>query len=98
MLMNTYQGHIILYKTLEGLTESYVITNPSPPATKFDCSNQMCGNITAWGMDVEQDRPFRFGPPYTLVLQVWRPSPTVDDFTGTGCNSLVETTGSPLFL
>ena len=26
---------------------------------------------------------------YTLHLQVWRPSPTVDDSTGTGCYSLV---------
>ena len=26
---------------------------------------------------------------YTLDLQVWRPSPTVDDSTGTGCYSLV---------
>ena len=26
---------------------------------------------------------------YSLDLQVWRPSPTVDDFTGTGCYSLV---------
>ena len=26
---------------------------------------------------------------FTLDLQVWRPSPTVDDSTGTGCYSLV---------
>ena len=26
---------------------------------------------------------------YTLNFQVWRPSPTVDDSTGTGCYSLV---------
>ena len=26
---------------------------------------------------------------YSLDLQVWRPSPTVDDSTGTGCYSLV---------
>ena len=48
----------------------------------------MCGNITEWGVDVHpgggghQNR-------YTLDLQVWRPSPTVDDSTGTGQYSLV---------
>ena len=25
------------------------------PSYKFDCSNQICGNITAWGADVERD-------------------------------------------
>ena len=49
----------------------------------------MCGNITEWGVDVHQggggDQM-----EYTLDLQVWRPSPTVDDSTdGTGCYSLV---------
>ena len=29
------------------------------------------------------------GTPCTLDFQVWRPSPTVDDSTGTGCYSLV---------
>ncbi len=52
----------------------------------------MCGNITEWGVDVRADgrnhQPDR-GTPYTLDLQVWRPSPTVDDSTGTGCYSLV---------
>ena len=48
----------------------------------------MCGNITEWGVDVHpgggghQNR-------YTLDLQVWRPSPTMDDSTGTGQYSLV---------
>ena len=46
----------------------------------------MCGNITAWGADVRRDGSmFR----YNLDFQVWRPSPTVDDSTGTGCYSLV---------
>ena len=55
------------------------------PSYKFqDC----CGNITAWSVDVS------FGGrkdqnEYTLDLQVWRPSPTVDDSTGSGCYSLV---------
>ena len=55
---------------------------------KFDCSNQMCGNITAWGVDVERDgRPHDMA--YSIDFQVWRPSPTMDDSTGTGCYSLV---------
>ena len=46
----------------------------------------MCGNITAWGADVHRDGGmFR----YNLEFQVWRPSPTVDDSTGTDCYSLV---------
>ena len=52
----------------------------------------MCGNITEWGVDVRPDgSSFQLprGIPYTLDLQVWRPSPTVDDSTGTGCYSLV---------
>ena len=43
-------------------------------------------------MDVYPDGlPFQLpdGIPYTLDLQVWRPSPTVDESTGTGCYSLV---------
>ena len=63
------------------------------PSYKFGCSDQMCGNITEWGVDVRRDgrnhRPRGNGIPYTLDLQVWRPSPTVDDSTGTGCYSLV---------
>ena len=48
----------------------------------------MCGNITAWGVDV-QPGGGRHDNQYTLDLQVWRPSPTVDESTGTGCYSLV---------
>ena len=57
------------------------------PSYKFDC-NQMCGNITEWGVDVH---PGGMGHQneYTLDLQVWRPSPTVDDSTGTSQYSLV---------
>ena len=43
-------------------------------------------------MDVYPDGTFfqlPEGTPYTVELQVWRPSPTVDDSTGTGCYSLV---------
>ena len=62
------------------------------PSYKFNCNPQMCGNITEWGVDVRPDggnfQPAT-GVPYTLDLQVWRPSPTVDDSTGTGCYSLV---------
>ena len=51
------------------------------PTYKFEC----CGNITEWGVDVHpsNDRI------YALHLQVWRPSPTVDDSTGTGVYHLV---------
>ena len=57
------------------------------PSYKFDCE-QMCGNITKWGVDVH---PGGGGhdEEYTLDLQVWRPSPTVDDSTGAGQYSLV---------
>ena len=41
------------------------------PSYKFDC-NQLCGNITEWGVDVHQGEDVI----YTLDLQVWRPSPT----------------------
>ena len=54
------------------------------PSYKLEC----CGNITEWGVDVHpggQGTTDR----YTLDLQVWRPSPTVNDSTGTGCYSLV---------
>ena len=54
---------------------------------KFDC-DQMCGNITEWGVDVHRDREMEQNT-HTLDLQVWRPSPTVDDSTGTGQYSLV---------
>ena len=59
----------------------------------------MCGNITEWGVDVHPgggghqppgaDSSRSNSVPYTLDLQVWRPSPTVDDSTGTGQYSLV---------
>ena len=48
----------------------------------------MCGNITEWGVDVHPGGDTRQNR-YTLDLQVWRPSPTVDDSTGTGQYSLV---------
>ena len=54
---------------------------------KFDC-DQMCGNITKWGVDVRRDREVEQNT-YTLDLQVWSPSHTVDDSTGTGQYSLV---------
>ena len=50
------------------------------PTYMFDC----CGNISMWGLDVFEDTIN-----YALDLQVWRPSPTMDDSTGTGCYSLV---------
>ena len=43
-----------------------------------------CGNITEWGADV-----FLNEQNYALDFQVWRPSPTTDSTTGTGCYSLV---------
>ena len=49
---------------------------------KFEC----CGNITTWGVDVN---PGFQSSRYTLDLQVWRPSPTVNRSDGTGCYSLV---------
>ena len=48
----------------------------------------MCGNITEWGVDVHRGGN-TYQNTYTLDLQVWRPSPTVDDSTGTGQYSLV---------
>ena len=59
------------------------------PSYKFDCDD-MCGKITEWGVDVHPGggRGHQNGA-YTLDLQVWRPSPTVDDSTSTGQYSLV---------
>ena len=57
------------------------------PSYKLTC-NQMCGNITEWGVDVHPGGS-NHRMVYTLDLQVWRPSPTVNDSTGTGCYSLV---------
>ena len=54
------------------------------PSYKFACS----GFITGWAVDVHKGGGANSGF-YTLDLQVWRPSPTVDDSTGTGCYSLV---------
>ena len=48
----------------------------------------MCGNITEWGVDVHPGGGGHQNT-YTLDLQVWRPSPPVDDSTGTGQYSLV---------
>ena len=57
------------------------------PSYKFECA-QMCGNITEWGVDVHPGGN-NHRMVYALDLQVWRPSPTVDDSTGAGCYSLV---------
>ena len=54
------------------------------PSYEFTC----CGNITEWGVDVQPGGGGDDGE-YSLDLQVWRPSPTVDDSTGTGQYSLV---------
>ena len=51
------------------------------PSYKFDGY----GSITVWGVDVFYDDQ----NDYTLDFQVWRPSPIVDNLTGTGCYSLV---------
>ena len=40
-------------------------------------------------MDVQPGGKYHENGQYSLDLQVWRPSPTVDDSTGTGCYSLV---------
>ena len=58
------------------------------PGYKFDCDQTTCGNITEWGVDVNPGGG-QHQLAYTLDLQVWRPSPTVDDLDGTGCYSLV---------
>ena len=49
---------------------------------------QCCGEIRAWGVDVEPDYMINDFRRYTLNLQVWRPSPTVDQ-AGSGDYSLV---------
>ena len=54
------------------------------PSYKFECY----GNVTEWGVDVHRGGRGADGR-YDLDLQVWRPSPTVDDSTGSGCYSLV---------
>ena len=43
-----------------------------------------CGNITEWGADLHLN-----DQKYSIDFQVFRPSPTVDESTGTGCYSLV---------
>ena len=58
------------------------------PGYKFTCDQTTCGNITEWGVDVYPGGS-NHQMVYTLDLQVWRPSPTVDDSTGAGCYSLV---------
>ena len=58
------------------------------PGYKFVCDDTTCGNITEWGVDVYPARG-QNQMAYSLDFQVWRPSPTVDDSTGTGCYSLV---------
>jgi hypothetical protein len=59
---------------------------------KLDCTGPqdlMCGNITEWGADLQPGGGKHDMKQYSLDFQVWRPSPTVDDSTGTGCYSLV---------
>ena len=51
------------------------------PSYRFTC----CGNIIEWGVDVHPGGDNHDGF-YTLNLQVWRPSPTVET---TGCYSLL---------
>ena len=53
------------------------------PSYKFNC----CGIITEWGVDVHRGAGNEIE--YELNLQVWRPSPTVKEDTGTGSYSLV---------
>ena len=50
------------------------------PSYKFNC----CGSITEWGVDLN---PNGADSNFTFILQIWRPSPHVDD---TGCYSLVD--------
>ena len=54
---------------------------------RFVC-NQMCGNITKWAVDVARGG-HTADHQYTLIFQVWRPSPTVNVSSRTGCYSLV---------
>ena len=49
---------------------------------RFNC----CGVITAWGADVF---PGHHSMNYTIDFQVWRPTPTVNDYINTGRYSLV---------
>ena len=73
-----------------GSDDDYRITREHQaiiPSYKF-VGNKMCGNITEWGVDVKRDGGGQQNE-YTLDLQVWRPSPTVDDSTGAGQYSLV---------
>ncbi len=58
------------------------------PGYKFICDQTTCGSITEWGVDVYPGGG-QNQMTYSLDFQVWRPSPTVDDSTGTGCYSLV---------
>ena len=48
----------------------------------------MCGNITEWGVDVSSGNSNR-SMIYTLDLQVWRLSPTVNNSASILCYSLV---------
>ena len=70
-----YRGSDLRSDTIPELHQAII------PSYRFTC----CGNITEWGVDVH---PGGFGHDriYTLDLQVWRPSPTVQT---TGCYSLV---------
>ena len=71
------------FKDYEGKENDHRIIHHNQaiiPTYMFDS----CGNISKWGLDVFEDTIN-----YSLDLQVWRPSPTVDDSTGTGCYSLV---------
>ena len=60
---------------------------PSYTPSRF-CNSHTCGNITRWGIDVHRGGK-KHQNVYTLDLQVWRPSPTVNNSTGSGCYSLV---------
>ena len=53
------------------------------PSYKFNC----CGIITEWGVDVHRGAGNEIE--YELNLQVWRPSPTVKEDTGTSSYNLV---------
>ena len=58
------------------------------PSYKFRDCFMTCANITKWGVDVNLGGGMDQGE-YTLDLQVWRPSPTVDNSTGAGYYGLV---------
>ena len=70
-----YRGSDLRSETIPGLHQVII------PSYRFMCY----GNITEWGVDVHPagGKHDRY---YTLNLQVWRPSPTVEI---TGCYSLV---------